>query len=300
MMPMFPALRTCLILVLILAPVIEGKTLAQYEQGKESHEAAKVRVPVGMVGKISQIVIPGGELEAIPNSAPLTKIIVRVAESYRHGDAFRYDLEFTGLEPGRYDLAKYLRHKIPDTSTATLPPIEVEIVSVLEPGRIEPSRPTRPEIADWWTYWTKLNIFVGLWIAGLAGLFHWSNRAKKVETVTTREIAPLSLSQKLKPLVTAACEGTIAPHQRAELESLLIAYWSARSDACAEISPGQILSMLKQHPEAGPLMAKLEEWLHMPPGQGNASEREIAHLLKPYESVPDSENPGIEDAKGKH
>ncbi|MBI1323462.1 hypothetical protein GC170_09785 [bacterium] len=298
-MPILPFVRSCLIPILLLASVFEGKIVAQDQLGNESHAAAKVRVPVGMVGKVSQIVIPGGELEAVPNSDPLAKIIVRVAESYRHGDAYRYDLEFTGFEPGRYDLAKSLRLKIPDTSPVTLPPVEVEIVSVLEPGKIEPSRPARPEIDSWWTYWTKLNIFVGLWIAGLAGLFHWSNRVKKVETVSTEVITPVSLSQRLKPLVTAACEGSIAPHQRAELESLLIAYWTSRSDACDEVSPGRILSKLKQHPDAGPLLKKLEQWLHMPPGQGQASEREIAQLLKPYESLQDFEIPGITDTNGK-
>lgn len=299
-MPISPVLRSYLIPILFLASVFEGKIVAQNELGKVSLEAAKARVPVGMVGKISQIVIPGGELEAVPNSDPLAKIIVRVAESYRHGNAYRYDLEFTGFEPGRYDLAKYLRHKIPDTSPATLPPVEVEIVSVLEPGKIEPSRPAGPEIASWWTYWTKLNIFVGLWIAGLAGLFHWANRSKKVETVSVEKITPVSLSQRLNPLVTAACEGTIEPHQRAELESLLIAYWTSRSDANDEVPPGQILSKLKQHPEAGPLLEKLERWLHMPPGQGQASEREISLLLKPYESVPDFEIQVNSNAKGNY
>lgn len=299
-MSMFRRARHLLVAVLVLAFGIEAIIVAQNEIGSAGQPSSKVSVPVGMVGKIDQIVISGGELEAVPNSDPLARMIVRVAESYRHGDAYRYDLEFTGFEPGRYDLSKYLRRKAPETSPANLPTIDVEIVSVLEPGRIEPARPAQPEIRSWWTYWTKLNIFIGLWIAGLAGLFHWSNRVRKIESPALKKIPPLTVAQRLKPLVQAACDGTIEPHKRAELESLLIAYWTSRSDAYAEISPGHILSKLKQEPEAGPLLTKLEEWLHMPPGQGRASEIEIASLLKPYEFVPEFENSGIGIVKGDH
>ncbi len=275
--------------ILALFCIFGVKISAQNIAAKVSQEPSKASAPVGMVGKIEQIVIPGGELEAIPTDDPLAKMIVRVAESYRHGDAFRYDLEFTGFEPGRYDLAKYLQRKSHEASPPKLPPIDVEILSVLQPGKIEPSRPEPPRIRSWWTYWTKLNIFVGLWIAGLAGFFHWSHRMRITETAAPENTPPLTVSQRLKPLVQAACDGTIEPHGRAELESLLIAYWTARSDAYAEISPGLILSKLKQDAEAGPLLARLEQWLHMPPGQGRASDAEISELLKPYESVPDFE-----------
>jgi len=266
-----------------------SKIHAQDITAKVAQEPAKASAPVGMVGKIEQIVIPGGELEAIPNDDPFAKMIVRVAESYRHGDSFRYDLEFTGFEPGRYDLAKYLQRKSREASSPKLPPIDVEILSVLEPGKIEPSRPEPPRIRSWWTYWTKLNIFVGLWIAGLAGLFHWSHRTRKIESAAPEKTPPPTVAQRLKPLVQAACDGTIEPRERAQLESLLIAYWTARSNAYSEISPGLILSKLKQDAEAGPLLIKLEQWLHMPPGQGRATDAEISELLKPYESVPDFE-----------
>lgn len=290
-----------LVSILAIFCVSDGVTVAQNEIGKSAQQRSKASVAVGMVGRIDQIVIPGGELEANANPDPLSKIIVRVAESYRHGDAFRYDLEFTGFEPGRYDLAKYLRRKLPDASGTSLQPIEVEIVSVLEPGKIEPSRPAPPQIRGWWTYWTRLNIFIGLWIAGLAGLFHWSNRVRKdTAAIEAEQTQPLTVAQRLKPLVQAACAGTIQTHERAELESLLIAYWTARSDANSDVSsPGHLLSKLKQHAEAGPLLTKLEEWLHMPPGDGRASEGEISELLKPYESVPDFEFAGNVITKGE-
>lgn len=268
---------------------IHSVTLAQNTIDQKTANSNKPVSAVGMVGKINQIVIGGGELEALPVSDPMARIMVRIADTYRHGDAYRYDLEFTGFEPGQYDLAKSLRRKNPNDSTATIPPIEIEISSTLDPNRIEPSRPEPPLIPKWLTYFTKLNIFIGVWIAGLALI--WRRSSTDQKPIDQYRPDPPTIAQQLKPLVQAACEGTIEPHRRAELESLLIAYWTDRLNCNQSVAPGEILSIIKQHSEAGPLMLKLEEWLHMPPGLRLASNDEITTLLKPYESVTDQNAP---------
>ena len=38
-------------------------------------------------------------------------VVVRIADVYPHGSAFRYDLVYYGLEPGDYDLTEFLRRK---------------------------------------------------------------------------------------------------------------------------------------------------------------------------------------------
>ncbi|MFM7131548.1 MAG: hypothetical protein ACKO0V_19535, partial [bacterium] len=224
--------------------------------------------------------------EAVPTTDAMAKIVVRIAETYRHGDAFRYDLEFTGFEPGRYDLAKSLRRKNPEEKSAGILPIEVEVTSSLEPGRMEPSRPGGPEIPAWMTYFTKLNILIGVWILGLALL--WGKSASQAQAVSRVEAPPMTLAERLKPLVQAACGGTLEAHQRAELEMLLIGYWSDRLELSGKTDPGALLQTLKQHPEAGPLVAKLEEWLHMPPDKRKLTEADITGLLQHYEKVTDS------------
>lgn len=257
---------------------------AQESAVPKTTNVGSARVPVGMVGRIDQVVIPGGEVEAVPADDPLAKVMVRVVETYRHGDGHRYDLEFTGFEPGRIDLAQSLRRKSPDEKAPPIPPIEVEITSELEPGRIEPTRPGTPVIRGWVTYWTKLNVFIGLWIAGLGLLMYWSNRAEPViDEVASRP--PPTLAERLEPLVRAACDGTIEPHRRAELERLLIGFWSDRLNLSDSVATGQELTALKQHPEAGPLVRQLEKWLHAPPGDDRMTDAEIAALLKPYESA---------------
>lgn len=245
----------------------------------------KTSVPVGMIGKVDQVLIAGSELEAVPTTDPLAKIVVRVADTFRHGDAYRYNLEFTGYEPGRYDLAKSLKRKNPDEKSVTIPPIEIEITSSLPPGKIEPTRPGPPAIREWLKYWTVLDIFVVIWIIGLALL--WGKARATAIAATQAEIPPATVAERLKPLVQAACAGTLEPHKRAELESLLINHWSARLQLDETVPPGQILTLLKSNDEAGPLIRRLEEWLHMPPGQARAEADEIATLLKPYEAITD-------------
>src|SRR5664279_2863147 len=58
---------------------------------------------VGLPVDVKQIVLPGTELESTPwdDKSP---VVVRIIEVYPHGDAFRYDLSYQGLEPGDYDL----------------------------------------------------------------------------------------------------------------------------------------------------------------------------------------------------
>ena len=243
----------------------------------------KTSVTVGMVGEVDQILIPGGELEAVATTDPLAKIVVRVADTFRHGDSFRYNLEFTGLEPGRYDLAKSLKRKNPAESTSNIPSIEVEVTSTLPAGKLEPSKPNMLAIPGWMRYWTKLDILVVIWIIGLALL--WGKAKATGQAAMNSEYSKPTIADTLKPLVKAACDGTIEPHKRAELESLLINYWTTRLTLADDTAPGQILSILKNHPEAGTLIIRLESWLHMPPGQVVESSSELTELLRPYESI---------------
>ena len=256
---------------------------------------SRTRVSVGMIGKLDQVLIPGGELEAQPTSDPLAKIVVRVAETFRHGDAFRYNLEFTGMEPGRYDLTKSLKRKKPDEPTANMAPIEVEVISALPDGKIEPSKPNAPMIPGWMLYWTKLDVLVVVWIIGLALIWGKSKTTSKV--AAQAELPPQTLGQRLKPLVQAACDGTIKPNQRAELESLLIRYWTSKLELANDIAPGLILTTLKNHAEAGPLILQMEGWLHMPVGEGMKNSADLATLLKPYDSI--SESPTMPSIPGK-
>ena len=55
-------------------------------------------------------VLPGSELEVKP-IGERTPIVLRIVRVFPHGTAFRYDLEYYGLEPGSFDLKDYLQRK---------------------------------------------------------------------------------------------------------------------------------------------------------------------------------------------
>src|SRR5947209_8482267 len=88
---------------------------------------------VGMPARLT-VVLPGPELEARPidsREAPLVLRIIRVEPAE---DGYRYEVEYTGLVPGRFDLRDYLRRK--DRSPVTrLPSVHVTVQSVLPPGQ---------------------------------------------------------------------------------------------------------------------------------------------------------------------
>ena len=93
---------------------------------------------VGMPAKFNQLVLPGSELEAIHAEDRSVPVVLRIAGVWPHGTAFRYDLVYYALEPGTFDLRKYLQRK-DRTATDDLPPIPVEVKPVLPPGHIEPN-----------------------------------------------------------------------------------------------------------------------------------------------------------------
>ena len=132
-----------------------------------------------MPARIDQLVLPGGELEARPIEDRRAAVVVRIVDAYPHGSAFRYDIVYYGLEPGRYDLKDYLRRK--DGSPAKdLPSIPVAVEPVLPPGQVEPHRlalATSPFLGGY-----RLLVLLGgiAWVAGLVVIL-LAGRRRRVE-----------------------------------------------------------------------------------------------------------------------
>src|SRR5690242_7913189 len=76
-----------------------------------AHGDAVPETRVGIAGRLDQVVIPGSELEVVPHEDRKLPIRLRIVAVYPHGSAFRYDLEYQGLEPGSFNLKDYLRRK---------------------------------------------------------------------------------------------------------------------------------------------------------------------------------------------
>lgn len=232
---------------------------------------------VGLPVRVEQLVLPGTELEPKPWNDK-TPLVIRVEAVYPHGTAFRYDLSYHGLEPGEYDLGKFLRRK-DGTSTDDLPPLKLTIAALLPAGQIEPHALDTGAL-PWLGGYRALLVFAGIvWVAVLIWILYPRRHAQAVHAVAAPS---LSLADRLRPLVTAAMSGKLGAAQLAELERALIGYWRRRLGLDG-LPPGDALRQLKANPEAGPLITQLETWLHRP---GGASTVDLNALLAPYQNLP--------------
>lgn len=255
--------------------------------------------PVGLPARIEGFVIEGAELEAVPADRD-SPIVLRVTAVYTHGTAFRYDLEYYGLDPGEHDLAKSLRRKDGSSASASsndISPIPVTIVSTLPPGIARPHRSAAAAVPTSGGYRTLLVLAGAVWAIGLAAILFLWRRKRLLSSGATGDGRPLTLAEKLRPLVLRASRGELAPKERAELELRLIAYWRKRL-SLEEKSPEEALSILKRHESAGPLLKGLEDWLHRPSSPPR-EEVDLAALLEPYRDVTDESFEGaLSSARG--
>jgi hypothetical protein len=236
---------------------------------------------VGVTGRIEQLVLPGGELEAVPKTDRKAPLELRVARTFPHGSAFRYDLEYQGLEPGRFDLKNYLRRK-DGLSTADLPAIVVEVSPLLQPGQVVPHALEIHKPPPLGGYRT-LRIAAGVgWGLGLIAILYFGFLRRKKDAKGPVAGEPLSLADRIRPLVEGAIAGKLSQPQLASLERSLLAYWRRRLRLEAS-DPAQAMETLRSHAEAGPLLEQLDVWLHRP---GRAGPLDLPGLLAPYQRIP--------------
>jgi hypothetical protein len=240
---------------------------------------------VGIAARIDQLVLPGSELEVVPIDDHATNLVVRIAATYVHGNAFRYDIVYYGLEPGDYDLRDYLRRK-DGSGKENLPAIPVTIKSLLPPGQIQPNALKPATIRGLGGYQLLLEIAIGCWIIGLAAILLYSRRKKAA--AMARGPRPVTLADRLKPLVEGALAGNLNADKYAELERLLISFWTRRM-SLGEKSPAAALAAIRQDSEGGALLRQLEVWLHQPPAKRTPVD--IHALLEPYRSLPADPEP---------
>ncbi len=278
----------CWALLTALVPcanVVAQTAPAQSPAVKAPATAAKRESSVGLPVRIEQLVLPGTELEAKPLSDRDAKVVLRIVSAYPHGTAFRYDLEYYGLEPGQFDLRDYLKRK--DASASDdLPPIPVKIVSALPAGQILPGelQPVSPP----WVGGYVLVLLLGavVWIAGLIALIFMGRKKRKTAVRVAEH--QLTLAERLQPLVESALAGRLTLDQQAALERLLLGYWSERL-GLTDVDPAEAMQRLRSHPEAGQLLRQVEAWLHQP---GGAREVNLAQMLAPYRGASAGKSPG--------
>jgi hypothetical protein len=224
------------------------------------------------------VVLPGPALEANPLDSRKAPLVLRILSVEQTADGRRYDLEYTGMVPGRFDLRDFLRRA--DGSPARgLPPLPVSIQSILPPGQELPSPLEPPATPRLGGYWLAVTVVGVLWGVGLLFILRavWRGRRRRVARA-----GPEALSDWLRPLIEAAQAGRADPGRLAQLERSLIAYWR-RQLGLEDRPPADALLELRRHAEAGPLLGQLESWLHSPVRLGTV---DVNGLLEPYRRLP--------------
>lgn len=258
---------------LALAGFALAAALAAQDGGAE--RTARVGLPMAIEG----VVIDGPRLEPKP-APPAAAFVLRITAIRPHGSASRYDFSCYALEPGSYDLADHLV-RADGSPTGELPRIPLRVAASLPPGQVLPNA-LPPEPLPRVGGYRALQIAAGAaWILGLAAIFAWRRR-RSGAAERGAPARPATLAERLGPLVERARLGQLSQRELAELELGLVAWWRRRLDL-GGAPAREAIAALKAHAEAGPLLRKLEEWLHHP--APNAAV-DVAALLAPYRDLP--------------
>lgn len=234
---------------------------------------------VGLPQRINQIVLSGTELEVRPSEDHDEPLVLRVVATYKHGSAYRYDLEFYCLEPGKFDLRRALRRK-DGASADDLPPMPVEIASLLPAGQIVPAALVVKPAPRLGGYRLLLAVIGVAWALGLAAIL-LVGRHRKRALAAAAATGP-TLADQLRPLVSAAMASQLTPDGQAQLERLLLGYWSRRLKL-TEVEPAEAIAALRRDDQAGELLRQVEAWLHRPGGAGGV---DVSAMLAPYRDLP--------------
>ncbi len=211
-----------------------------------------------------------------------TPVVLRIDAVYPHGADFRYDLTWSGMEAGTFNLTDYLRRK-DGTESSDLPACTVTVKSVLAPDAIDiqldvPEKGLIPA-----TYRTAWLIGGIVWVTGLLGLIFLGRRRQPVKVQLAPEDIARAKLRRIELLIeTAMREPAFSVQQKAELDLLIVDFWRERRDLTG-VAPDKAIQALRTDPEAGPLLQRAERWLYDRPE--NTSREEISALLAPLREL---------------
>lgn len=180
----------------LLSCLVLGATML-VAQARDEREAT-----VGMRAYVEGVVIEGSELVPAPSSTS-SQVIVRVVKAWPHGEHLRYDFEWVGFEPGRYDLAEFLVRKDGSAMDA-LPPLKVTVKSLLPAEAFEPSDIDPAAAARLDGYTTEQIAAIVLWSVGLLAILFVGRKWKAKPAPLP---APPTLADRLRPLVEVVASG---------------------------------------------------------------------------------------------
>jgi hypothetical protein len=98
----------------------------------------------------------------------------------------------------------------------------------------------------------------GSWLALLIPLIWYGRDWSRRTAVAPPEP---SITERLRSLLQQAAKSDLSPPQQADLEQLLLAFWSQRLKL-SEQRLSETIAQLRKHPQAGPQWNSVERWFH--------------------------------------
>jgi hypothetical protein len=92
-------------------------------------------------------------------------------------------------------------------------------------------------------------------------------------------LKPVTLADRLRPMVEKAARGSLTRDEQAELERMLLAFWR-KCEGLEAMDVAEALAELRRRETPGALLRALEEWLHRP---GTPRDVDVPSLLAPYQ-----------------
>lgn len=235
------------------------------------------RVTIGVEG--SRIVeIDGPRLIAAPFT-PGDALSVRIASAQPTASGFRYDLRYMAFGPGEHDIGKSLVDPSGNLSTPR-PDVKVSVPALI-PEKYSGELYATPNSAiDLHTNYSLLMTFAwGLWAFLFVPLI-WYGRQWRGQTAPAKPEP--SIAAQLRSVLLRATAKDLTAEEQADLEQLLLAFWSQRLNLSQE-RLSETIQQLRRHPQAGPQWTSVERWFHAraTPGSNLAAKQ----LLQDLESL---------------
>ncbi len=242
-----------------------------------SHVAMAEKAQRGITG-IVNFDYDGPPLRAKVQRDANAPLLVRVSHEPK---STRYQVRFIGNVAGQYDLRDWLEHG--DGSPIALNgPLLVDVESTL------PKDP-RSDLFDVDDFQPGFGggYRLSLWLAALAWL------AVPIAVVVRRILAkpkvveieqapaPLSLIDQLRPIIDGAARRELTIGDKARLELLLLHYYREQLDKPG-LDMASSIQALRTHPQAGPILNAVEQWLHAADSSARQDSIErVLQLLEP-------------------
>ena len=174
--------QACLLMILTIA--MSAVSIAQEDPLQDNQSG---NPSVGVPGLVEQIVLPGSLLTHEKVDPSEADLVVRVIRSFPHGDSFRYDISYYGMESGEYDLSKYLVREDGST-TDDLPAIPVQVKSIIKSGQIKPNDLDIGMFGRVGGYFRMVVLGAFIWVAVLLAMIFLAREKKEaaVEQVSKK------------------------------------------------------------------------------------------------------------------